>query len=369
MTGSIEYAVDLLFEAAVRSTPWSAGLDAVATSFNAAGAFIMTDDPAGVERGIPLGGALGGMFEDFVAQGWHLKDLRGQRAWPLISQHRSIFFEHELSTEEERKSHPYYQEFFYKIGMPWFAAVGFTLHGQRWALSLVRGTTQEPFDRADTPALQAMLPQLRRIITVASEVSVAVEGATRSLWQQTSGALLTVDFNSKISWASPQAINTLSPVAYFRGGRLQATDVGANNLLQDLIRQAIAKPPSGQPDSGAVLLTTEGRPAVLLEVIALPRTGVDVFADAAAIILVKDLVHRPAVPAEKLVSLLGLTRSEALVAASVGAGLPLRETATSLNMGYETARTHLSRIFQKLAINRQVELMLIIEKLRGRSEH
>ncbi|MHA6730392.1 helix-turn-helix transcriptional regulator [Devosia sp. A369] len=364
MPSSTEKAVDFLFDAAVQAAPWSVGLDLLASAFNAEGSFIITDDPVGVERGIPLGSKLDGLFEAFVAGGWHQNDLRAARAWPLISTGKRVFLEHDLSTETERLTQPYYQDFFWKLGLPWFAGVGCAIKGRRWALCFLRGTGQQPYDGHDTRPLGALSPHLRRIVTIANEFSASVQRSTLSLLEHSSEALLALDFHGRVEWASPPAINTLESVVSFRNGRLHARDSGANAQLQSVIRTAItAKTPALQPENGVVLLTNEGIPAVLVEIIALPRSGTDVFSQAAALMFVKDLVHRRPAPVEKLVRLLGLTNREASVAAAVGSGMSLRDTATTLGLSYETARTHLARIFQKLSINRQVELMLIIEKL------
>lgn len=357
-------AVDLLFEAAVQAAPWSDGLDMLATSFNAAGAFIITDDPVGVERGIPLGGTLTGLFEEFVASGWHQHDLRAERTWPLVSAGKQVVLEHDLSTEEERRSHPYYQEFFFKVGYPWIAGVCCVTKGRRWALCFLRGPNQQPYDIPDVKYLGALSPHLRRIVTVAKEFSAAVQRSTVLVLGHSAEAVLALDFHGRVEWASPQALSTLAPVAFFQNGVLSARDTRPNAQLQGVIRAAVsAKSPSLQPIDAVVLLTLDGQPAVLLEVITLPRTGSDVFSSAAALIFVKDLAHRQPVSIEKLERLLGLTRSEATVASLVGSGLSLRGAADSLGLSYETVRTHLARIFQKLSINRQVDLIAILEKL------
>ena len=336
----------------------------LATAFDAAGAFIITDDPVGVERGIPLGGTLTGLFGEFVAGGWHQNDLRAKRAWPLVSAGKRVFLEHELSTEEERRSHPYYQEFFLKVGLPWFAGVSCVLRGRRWAICFLRGPRQQPYDTADVKYLRALSPHLRRMVAIANEFSAAVQKSTLRLLDHSTDAVVALDFHGRVEWASPQAMSILAPVVFVRNGALHTRDTRSNTQLQSTIRAAVqARSPSLQPDDAVVLLTVDGQPAVLLEIITLPRTETNVFSSAAALIFVKDLVHRRPVPVEKLMRLLGLSKGEAAVASAVGAGLSLRDTATSLGVTYETVRTHMARIFQKMAINRQVDLIAILEKL------
>ena len=60
---------------------------------------------------------------------------------------------------------------------------------------------------------------------------------------------------------------------------------------------------------------------------------------------------------------LGLTLGEARVAALVGSGLPPREAADKLGITEETARTVLKRVFSKVGVSRQSELVALLTKL------
>ncbi|WP_138472696.1 helix-turn-helix transcriptional regulator [Poseidonocella sp. HB161398] len=61
--------------------------------------------------------------------------------------------------------------------------------------------------------------------------------------------------------------------------------------------------------------------------------------------------------AETLRAVFGLTRSEALVAAGISHGLSLREISDELSLSIETTRTYSKRIYSKLGISRQSELV------------
>lgn len=60
---------------------------------------------------------------------------------------------------------------------------------------------------------------------------------------------------------------------------------------------------------------------------------------------------------------LGLTRAEAEVGALLGAGFNPREVAERLNIKIATVRAHLKRIFQKLGLRRQTELVQLVTRL------
>lgn len=60
---------------------------------------------------------------------------------------------------------------------------------------------------------------------------------------------------------------------------------------------------------------------------------------------------------------LGLTLTEARVAALVGSGLPPRTAAEKLGITEETARTALKRVFSKVGVSRQSELTALLTRL------
>jgi len=61
--------------------------------------------------------------------------------------------------------------------------------------------------------------------------------------------------------------------------------------------------------------------------------------------------------------LLGLTLGEARVATLVGSGLAPRESAQKLGIAEESARTTLKRVFDKVGISRQSELVGLLTRL------
>ncbi|MEM5582590.1 response regulator [Roseibium sp. AS2] len=63
---------------------------------------------------------------------------------------------------------------------------------------------------------------------------------------------------------------------------------------------------------------------------------------------------------DSLVELFGLTRVEAVLAQTIASGGTVEDAATNCNVTLETARTYLKRIFQKLGVRRQVDLVQLI---------
>ena len=82
-----------------------------------------------------------------------------------------------------------------------------------------------------------------------------------------------------------------------------------------------------------------------------------------AVIFITDPERYPAARTDLLIRIYRLTRTEAALAAKLSEGQSPAQAAQSLSMSYETARTHLRRIFSKTATSRQSELVLRMAQL------
>jgi len=357
--------IDLLFEAALDRVPWSGGLDRLSRAFNATGAVIMCEDLETVELGLPVSGAFADLFSTFIAQGWHRNDLRAHRGWPLIAAGSHVLLEHQLSTENERRNEPYYQEFFWRQGLPWFVAVAFNAQGKRWAFCMLRGLEAGPFEPGDAPRLRLLRPHLSRIVTLAHEFRSAAQRGATDLLERARTPVLAIGFDGKVQWSSPAALEAMGAHVSVVKGRLVASDHGQDARLQHLLGIATAaRQPSGQVNESAMMFSDGVRPSLVLEISAMPRSGVDAFSRVAAVAFVRRLSEDRLIEPEMLVRLFGLTLAEARVAALIGSGLSGPIVAIRLGVSYETVRTHLARVFQKLSINRQAELVEILANLR-----
>jgi DNA-binding CsgD family transcriptional regulator len=88
-------------------------------------------------------------------------------------------------------------------------------------------------------------------------------------------------------------------------------------------------------------------------------------AGPAALVLLLIFIAEPhvaAMPSDSLRAL-GLTRAEAAVAALLGAGFSPSEVSERLGIKIATVRTHLKRIYHKLALRRQAELVQLVTRL------
>lgn len=364
-SSSVNRGIDLLYDAAMGLAPWSAALGQLGAVFGASGAAILPEDPMTVELVPPVAGTAAEALPSFIELGWHRSDHRARRAWPLVQRGQVVLFEHQLSTEAERRSEPYYQDFMWRFDMPWMACVAFTAERQRWALAFFRDLSREHFEQHEAPGLARLRPHLSRALRLAFALRSTEQSSVRAILEGSGTPLFALGFDGRVSWSTDEARRLVEPDIILRHGQLIARDKQKDDQLQRIIGLATQTlRPSSQGMDSTILFHAGLRPRFVLDVVAMPRTGMDAFMQTAAIAMVRAISPPPVLDPSKLIRLLGLTPAEANVAVLVAGGSGVQQAAERLDIGYETARTHLSRIYQKLGINRQSELAEIVGGMR-----
>jgi DNA-binding CsgD family transcriptional regulator len=82
-----------------------------------------------------------------------------------------------------------------------------------------------------------------------------------------------------------------------------------------------------------------------------------------AVVLITDPEQQQPASVDLLIQMYKLTPKEAVIAAKLSQGKSVEQAAEELANTYETARTHLRRIFSKTETSRQTELLLLMARL------
>lgn len=141
---------------------------------------------------------------------------------------------------------------------------------------------------------------------------------------------------------------------------LVADRAADTRLLYRLLQEAMATPEAGEPKGSPIALDRkQSRSALIVRVV--PGPGLHCWPgaeDRLALLRLYDRDGGVVVDERALISLYGLTRGEATLAAKIVAGKTLDEAAAELFISPLTARTHLKRIFMKTDTHRQPELVV-----------
>lgn len=224
-------------------------------------------------------------------------------------------------------------------------------------LRLTRADNGPPFGPADTARLQRLVPHLRNALALFDRLA-AIEteqliyaGAVA----QMAIGVVTVDRRGRVLRTTPHAAAILAQGdgLALRDGRVVPDDPGLARALRARLADEDAPPltlrvprPSG---SGELLLVID-RP---------PDAG-PAGAGPAAVLFLTDPSHGGGISVSTVQERLGLTRSEAAVAAALAEGLASAQVAARLAISPHTVRAHLRSIFAKTGVRRQSQLVQLV---------
>jgi DNA-binding CsgD family transcriptional regulator len=133
-------------------------------------------------------------------------------------------------------------------------------------------------------------------------------------------------------------------------------------ILRRALQDAINHPERGEPQQSPFILERRSAASALV-VRVTPGPGLDCWESSGqrtALLKLYDRDPNLVVDERALVSVYGLTRGEAALAAKLVQGKSIEASADELFISPHTARTHLKRIFMKTDTHRQPELVLRI---------
>jgi DNA-binding CsgD family transcriptional regulator len=175
---------------------------------------------------------------------------------------------------------------------------------------------------------------------------------------------LTADGRTVYANRAAEEIFRSSDGLFFQNGTICASDRRADADLRELIRQALAPIPAANIAAIQVPRHSLRR---AYQCVAPPfRKRLPQFIGTpgpVAVVLISDPEQQQPIETAVLADLYSLTPKEAALTASLSEGKTIHQAAREMAMSYETARTHLRRIFDKTATSRQSELLLLIAQL------
>ncbi|MDE2982808.1 MAG: helix-turn-helix transcriptional regulator [Gemmatimonadota bacterium] len=172
--------------------------------------------------------------------------------------------------------------------------------------------------------------------------------------------LVQLDGRGRILEASDRARAVLLKRDGLRDDRgvLVAVHKGENEELQRLLAR-VSPPFGGQGTGGSMKITRkEALSPLVLEIHPVQAMWTDPGTrQVRALVLVVDPALRAAVDPELAAAALGLTPVESRVAVAMASGQTVAGTALALGCAESTVKTHIKRVYRKLGIHKQTELV------------
>lgn len=235
--------------------------------------------------------------------------------------------------------------------------------------SFVRHESQGAIGMAEVSTIRLLAPHLRRAVTISRLLEAGqVTGSTfHAVLERLITPILIVDSRLRLihaNAAAQAALDRRRPLAV-RGGQISAKDPAVGRALMAAVVQA-AQDESGIGHRGFGIPALGPDGGCALHVLPLGGTMRASLAggDAVGIFIASATTTWPAAAAT-LSALFGLTEAEQRVCDGIISGSVVSEIAADLGVNVSTVRTHLLRIYQKVGVRRQAELMKMAATLHS----
>jgi DNA-binding CsgD family transcriptional regulator len=287
-----------------------------------------------------------------------------ERRGRLPGLRRKFRLEHDVSTEEERRTLPYYQETARPAGHDWYACVCFSVDGNPWCLPVFRGAKQGPFTPKEGRYLAGIGPHLARVVRLAESFAATNLATGLSALEQLKCAALVIDDRGVAINLNGPAQKLLGDDFNVRAGRPVARDRASNHRLQQLIASALAAKRGTETSYEPAVIARAEAPWLIADAMPVTSFGSDLFNAGRVVLVLTDLTLLSVPDETRLRLVFSLTAAEAKLAKTMASGNGIEAAAALLRVNRETARTQLKAVFAKTNTSRQAELVALVARFR-----
>jgi DNA-binding CsgD family transcriptional regulator len=359
---ALERACTRLGEIVVDPSFWPSVMADICRAVGASGAALLQSDVRTPD--IPRTPSVDEMFSHYFQNGWHTRDVRAQRAVPLLLSGSRIIIDQDIFTLVEMRREQLYGEALLPFGFQWFAAVGFRAGPALWGLSIQRTTKEGPFARRDKAILSDLSRKLTEVASLSHAVGrVALSSATNAL-NSVHVPAIAVDMFGNVLDANEAAQVLFDQHVCIRKKHLVLADKEANSCLKELLDRLRYTPEHSTFQCDPIVIRRPNRQNVVIH--ALPAQGAaqTPFLGARALLTFTSIESKPGPQPALLSKVFGLTPAEARLASIIAEGLSPEQAADQLKTSRETVRNQLRAIFAKTATHRQSELVALLSRIR-----
>ncbi len=359
-----ERALETCYDAVLAPVRWPQALQLLAESLDAESCTFYSPEAHQLTSNMPISTGHENFADLWLRNQDGAPDPHIERHPGLYSADHAFVIEDQFSTEEERRTLPYYQETARPGQREWFAAPCFWVEGRSWSLPLYRGADRGPFTPDEGRHIALVGPHLERVVSLAEKFAASNMASELSTLERIKHAALVIDSAGRVKHLNLPAEKLFCDDFYLVRGRPVANDRTSNNRLQQFISSILRVKHGDVPSRRPVVINRDEVPWLLVEAMPATALGSDLFRAGRAILLFTDLTMPQRPDAMLLTAVFGLTAAEARLAARVVSGKGINETAIALGITRATACSHLKAVFSKTNTRRQAELTGLIARLR-----
>ena len=235
------------------------------------------------------------------------------------------------------------------------------------SLSFGRHESAGPIGKREITIAHLLVPHLQRAATINRmlEGAIAAEAGFAATLDTLRIPVLLLDANRHILHANAAAQAALGHGKLIRvaDGQLKATTAGASSAIASAVAQsALDESAIGRRGLGVPVITPNGGGGAL-HVLPLRQRRRDSSLGAVAALFVADIDTPFVAPTEMAAALFDFTPAEARVFEFIVAGHTQTAIAASLGVERSTVKSHLIKLYDKVGVRRQVELVRVAASL------
>ncbi len=369
LTARTERALEACYDAILSPPGWPSALQLLAESLGAASCTFYEHDRQNSPGPVPFSTGHEAFLNLWLRNQAHAPD---PHIGPYLEHCQSFIragwpsaLEHHVSTEEERRNLPYFQETARPERREWWAGAFFAVQGRDWCLSLNRGGDSGPFTPEDADRLAPIGPHVAQIVSLAEKFAAFDVASKLSGMERARCAAIVIDAPGRARQMNAPAQDLLSDDFNLVQGRPAARDRASNRRLQQLLSFALHAERGSAQAFAPIVVDRDEAPWLLVEAMPITAFGSDLFSSGRVILLLTDLTSAQRPDTTRLSVAFGLTQAEAKLAAQLGIGIGIDAAAASLGVSRETARSQLKAVFAKTNTHRQSELTALVARLRS----
>lgn len=284
-----------------------------------------------------------------------------------------VYRDQDVTTPEELEHHPFYAEFLPSIGLGWnMAAMIHSDFGAPTGLLVQRAREKGPYTQAEMDALQRLSRHVEQSLRISARLldgQAMSETLARTL-DSIDRPTFILDQDQRPVHINRQALGLMGRYFTEDDGRLTPSAEPQRAAFASAVRAALSETDAQKEAPQPITLPTASGEAPLVAWI-LPLVGASAEHisttphDGRALVLVQTLNGERSIDPTVIRNVFGLTFGEARLAAQLGSGRSLRQAALELGITEGTARVVLKRVFQKMGVQRQSQLVANLVMFAG----
>ncbi len=349
-----------IYEAAIASGSWAAAVDEFRQLFDGAGANIFRIDQS--QQLVTWHSV--GLEPDGSEYGEHIYAIDPRVHWAANAPSGALCWDYRFTTDREMDNHAFYDWIEQKSNVRYFIGAHYLLDdGTTLYAAVNRGARQGHVDETDVSRFELLAPHIRNAISLSTQLAPTKSRA--SLYdlldlRGTKGLIL-LSADGRIVETNTEADRILGQNDGLAAadGYLRANKAADTRHLRQLVSSAAA---AAAGSGGAIsLMRPSGALSYLLRVTPWPLHLDGTPETIAAAVLVTDPEHLSRRPDRAdLQAFLGLSVREAELAVHLSQGKSRSEAAAAMGISANTARVHLTNIFEKTGVSSQSDLLRLL---------